>query len=145
MTSADEPKQLRRGKAFHKRVQADWERDAAGNVQPEHTIALLGKRNPVGRRRRGRLDIFVDDTEDYVVVVEIKATDWDRIKPRNITRNLGSHARQVWKYVERFHIGDGIDVCAGIIYPTAPKTAGLKARIEEYLNDRGMQVVWYDD
>jgi hypothetical protein len=42
------------------------------------------------------------------------------------------------------HIGDGIDVCAGIIYPTAPKTAGLKARIEEYLNDRGMQVVWYD-
>ena len=37
-------------------------------------------------------------------------------------------------------LGDGME-----IYPTAPRTAGLKARIEEYLNDYGLQVVWYYD
>lgn len=89
--------------------------------------------------------MFVDDTGDYVSVVEIKATDWDRIKPANITRNLGSHARQVWNYVEKYHIGDGIDVCAGVIYPTAPTVSGSKDRVEDYLYDRGIAVVWYDD
>ena len=80
-----EPEVLRRGKRFHKRVQDDWQQTAEGNIQREHTIDLLSGRSPNGRRRRGRLDIFVDETSDYVSVVEIKATDWDRIKPANIT------------------------------------------------------------
>ncbi|MCK5828462.1 hypothetical protein KAH43_08070 [Candidatus Bipolaricaulota bacterium] len=91
------------------------------------------------------MDVFVDDAGDFVVVVEIKATDWDRILPRNIQRNLGSHRRQVWKYIEKYTDGDRVDVCAGIIYPTTPKTPGLKERIETYLNEYGLQVVWYDD
>lgn len=77
-----------------------------------------------------------------VAVVEIKGTDWDRV--RHVRRLLGAHRRQVWKYVDPF-LEDGLQVSAGIIYPTAPKTEGLKAEVEDYLNDSGLQVVWYDD
>lgn len=48
-----EPKALSRGKAFHKRVQEDWKRDAEGDIRPEHTITLLGKTTKSGRQRRG--------------------------------------------------------------------------------------------
>ena len=90
------------------------------------------------------MDIFVDEASDFVSIVEIKATHWDRILPRNRQRNLASHRRQVWRYIEKYADVDHTDVCAGIIYPSAPTTPGLKERIEEYLNDYGLQAGWYD-
>lgn len=140
-----QPIQLRRGRAFEKRVQEDWELTAVGKVNTEETIPLLAGLTRTGRGKRGRMDIFVNDVGDYVVVVEIKATDWDRIIPKNIQRNLDSHRRQVWKYIDKYLDGDQVNVCAGIIYPTTPETPGLQDRIEEYLNSYGLQVVWYDD
>jgi hypothetical protein len=89
------------------------------------------------------LDLFVDEPGNYVSVVEIKATDWDRVK--NVVKLLGSHRRQAWKYIEKYLDVDHVEVCPGIIYPTAPSTPGLKDRVETYLNDHGLQVVWYDD
>ncbi len=141
----DEPEQLRRGKLFEKAVQKDWEETAGGQPWTEHTIPLLKGVTRTGRRRHGRMDIFVDELGDMVTVVEIKATDWDRVLPRNRQKNLASHRRQVWKYIEKYVDGEGMDVCAGIIYPTAPKTTGLKEQIEDYLNEYGLQVVWYYD
>ncbi len=35
------------------------------------------------------MDLFVDDLTDYVVIVEIKGTNWDRIKPQNVKKLLG--------------------------------------------------------
>lgn len=70
---ADEPESLRRGKAFHDKVQSDWEETAEGNVRRERTIPLIPKR--AKRIRRGRMDLFVDGFDDMVVVVEIKGTD----------------------------------------------------------------------
>jgi hypothetical protein len=140
-----QPAQLRRGRAFEKRVQSDWQQTAEGNPQSEVTIPLLSGLTRTGRGKRGRMDLFVNETGDFVVVVEIKATDWDRILPKNVQRNLSSHRRQVWRYIDKHLGGDRVDVCPGIIYPTAPTTAGLKERVEEYLNEYGLQVVWYDD
>ena len=137
-----EPACLRRGKRFHKRVQEDWRRTAEGEISIEKTIPLLPS-SVVGRRRRGRMDVFVGEDDGMVAVVEIKATDWDRVK--QVRKVLGSHERQVWKYVTKHLDGDGFTVCPGIIYPTAPSTPGLKEEIEEFLNDNGLQVVWYDD
>ena len=137
-----EPDLLRRGKRFHRRVQEDWERTAQGEIFVEKTIPLLQPK-AVGRRRRGRMDIFVGEDDGMVAVVEIKATDWDRV--RHVNRVLRSHERQVWKYVTKHLDGDGLTVCPGIIYPTAPSKPGLKEEIEEFLNAQGLQVVWYDD
>ncbi len=140
-----QPEQLRRGREFERTVQTDWGQTADGNPRIEHTIPLLAGLTRTGRPRRGRMDIFVDELGNMVTVVEIKATDWDRILPRNRQRNLASHRRQVWRYIEKYLDADQLDVCAGIIYPTASRTAGLKERIEDYLNDYGLQVVWYYD
>jgi hypothetical protein len=144
--SANEPDNLRRGKEFHREVQRDWMKSARdGKILPEKTIllGLLGCR----RADKGRIDILVDEIagneEEFVSVVEVKSTDWDRIKPGNITKNLGSHRRQIWRYIEKFIEVDKVDVCPGIIYPDSPKTPGLRERIETYLNDYGIQVVWY--
>jgi hypothetical protein len=141
-----EPEILRRGKDFHKRVQEDWKNTArGGQVNLEHTILLSLLRNKTKRRKSGRLDILVDEMSDFVSVVEIKATDWDKVKVKNRKKLLGSHRRQVYKYIEEYLDVIKIDVCPGIIYPTAPDTPGLKVMIEEYLNDYGLQAVWYDD
>ena len=140
-----QPAQLRRGRAFEKRVQEDWKRTAQGDPEIENRIPLLEGLTRKGRRKHGRMDIFLNDVGDLVVVVEIKATDWDRIPPKNALRNLGSHRRQVWKYIDKYLDGNEVDVCAGIIYPSAPKTPGLRKRVEEYHGSYGLQVVWYDD
>ncbi len=91
------------------------------------------------------MDIFVDDTGDDVSIIEIKATDWDNILPKNIMKNLGSHRSQIYKYIDKYLEGEGMNVCPGIIYPTAPQIPGLKDRIEKYLNDYGIAVAWYCD
>lgn len=97
------------------------------------------------RIRRGRMDIFIEPIDDFVTVVEIKATDWHAVKIQNRRKLLGSHRRQVWKYVEQYLDYDSVSVCAGIIYPSAPVTPGLKSEIETYLNDYFLQVVWFED
>jgi len=141
-----EPEQLKRGKEFQRVVQADWEDTAQGRINIECTIQLEQVRLKSGRRRKGRMDIFVDEIgDDQVAVVEIKATDWDRIKSGNVVKNLGSHRRQIYKYIEEYLDGHGLTVCPGLIYPTAPSTDGLKERIEEYLNSYGVAVAWYYD
>jgi len=140
-----EPKQLQKGKFFQHEVQDDWVKTAEGQINVECTIPLL---KPIGggkQHRRGRMDILVDDIGDQVAVAEIKATNWDRILPRNITKNLGSHRRQIYEYIEKYIDGEGKTVCPGLIYPTAPITPGLKERIERYLNDYGIAVAWYRD
>jgi len=73
----NEPSRLRRGKEFHKLIQDEWEREAQGDIISERHII-----KPNGRR--GRIDIFVndDDPESSVAIVEIKATDWDKIAPK---------------------------------------------------------------
>ncbi|MCB2211330.1 hypothetical protein KQI52_04385 [bacterium] len=92
------------------------------------------------------MDLFVDELADYVVIVEIKGTNWDQIKPKNVKKLLGAHRRQVWRYIDEFVDGEVFtSVCAGMIYPTAPDTPGLKEQIEEYLNEWALQVVWFDD
>ncbi len=66
---------LRRGQVyrFHKRVQDGWERTAnGGNIAKEHTIELSQISDTPSPRRRGRLDLFIDELGDYVSVVEIK-------------------------------------------------------------------------
>ena len=140
-----EPRQLRRGKVFQREVQDDWSETAAGRINIECTIPLLPVADGRKKLRRGRMDIFVDEMGEMVAVVEIKATNWDSIIPRNVTKNLGSHRRQIYNYIEKYLDGEGKTVCPDLIYPKAPKKPGLKERIEEYLNDYGIAVAWYRD
>lgn len=139
-----EPKLLKAGKEFHKKVQRDWELTAKdGKVYSEHTVLLVPNKST--HKKHGRLDIFVDNVGDFVSVIEIKSTDWDAVKPKNRKKLLGSHIRQVWHYIDRYIDLEKVDVCPGIIYKSPPSTPGLRKDIEEYLNERGLQVVWYEE
>ena len=113
-----------------------------GTVRSEHSIELA---KDARRVKSGRLDLFVEDLGDFVSVVEIKSTDWDRVKPANRRRLVASHRRQIWRYIETFLDRERVDVCAGVIYPKAPQTPGLRREIEDLLNDYELQVVWYNE
>jgi hypothetical protein len=140
-----EPEILRLGKEFHRRVQSDWERTAEGKIHCEHGIAFGVDVKRAAHLRRGRIDIFVDKISDFVTVVEIKSTDWEKVKTRNLRHLLSAHSRQVWKYVDKYVDDDGMSVCPGIIYPTAPKSIDLKKQVENFFSEKCIQIVWYDD
>ena len=126
-------KAIARGRRFEKRERPDWDRLDSGTARFEAPTVFDG--------RRGRIDIRVEESEDYVSIVELKATDWDRIRAHRRRPTALRHARQVWQYA-RVELASGIDVCAGIIYERAPRNSKARAVVEQILNERLIQVVW---
>jgi len=80
-----EPDRLRRGKAFHRKVQDDWKDTAEGKVWPEKPVT-----KPSGRP--GRIDVHVQADEELVAVVEIKNSDSDAMTPQAVRRNAKRYA-----------------------------------------------------
>jgi len=99
------------------------------------------------KQKRGRMDLFVfENSDDYVTIYEIKATDWDKIKEGNIKRNLYRHSKQLFNYIDKYMVVDEKDVCHGVIYPSSPKKEGLREKIEEWAMDLySFPVYWYNE
>jgi hypothetical protein len=136
-----EPEQFKRGKRFHRRVQVDWEGFIENAlVSPEHYVKLD---SPL-ITKSGRIDIFVNKIEDFVSVFELKSTDWDRIKLANRRKLLGAHKRQILRYVDKYLGIDKVNVVAAIVYPKEPVDKSIKEAVEQYLNEHGLQVMWYE-
>lgn len=134
-----EPVALKRGKRFHKLIQEEWLATAEGNPHPEHTVDQVDG-------RKGRVDIYIDEIGDnFVTVVEVKATDWDRIKIANVRRNVRRQVRQVWRYIESQLELRSISVCAGIIFPRLPRDPARTELVESLFEEEGIQVVWHDE
>ncbi len=141
-----EPARLRRGKVFHRLVQEEW-----GAVRRTRDIAFreFSIIKPDGRR--GRIDILIDEGEDWVAVVEIKASDWDAMKGENLRRNARRQIRQIWNYIESQLKPnddgsiDGRQVSPGIIFPKAPRKLGRRDAIEALFDEDGIQVVWHNE
>lgn len=137
-----EPERLRRGKAFHAKVQKDWLFNAEGSPKVERSVTTLGD-------RRGRIDVYVDDNEGLVALVEIKYTDWDRMSPTAVRRNVRRQIRQIWRYAESQLKGFGpdnkSDVCAGVVFPTRPSDSSRLEFIEGLFEEEGIAVVWEDE
>jgi hypothetical protein len=124
---------IRRGRRFEKREKCEWIGIENGRAHFEVFMKHRGK--------VGRIDIRIDELEDFVSVVEIKATDWNKILPHRIRPTALRHARQQWRYIEK-EVDDGIEVCPGLVYPQQPSDPERKNGIEEILNSRMIQVVW---
>ncbi len=144
---SNEPKQLVRGKVFHRLIQDEWEREAEGDIQRERHII-----KPNGRR--GRVDVFVndDDPKSTVAIVEVKGTDWDRMAGKHVRRNVRRQVRQIWGYIESQILdgryvdgGEGKDVCPGIIFPKRPRDKERMKLIEDMFEEEGIPVVWHDE
>ena len=133
-----EPTQLRQGKAFHKKIQADWLITAEGRILIEKAIT-----KPTGRK--GRIDIFVDDDGDKLVVVaEVKASDWDKMTEKAVSRNVRRQVKQIWDYIDS-QLAKEKEVSPGIIFPHHPKDKARMKQIEDMFEQEGIPVVWQDE
>lgn len=141
-----EPEQLRRGKIFQREVQADFQTNSKGGVLTIEQHVPFDDIKAI-KQKRGRMDIFVyEDTDDFVTIIEIKATDWDRIKEKNIKRNLYRHHKQLFNYIDKFMKVDKKDVCHAVIYPAPPIREGLRDYIEKCAMDMySFPVYWYSE
>jgi len=132
-----EPRQLFKGKEFHKKVQKEWHKDAEGDVKTEKSMIKPNL-------RKGRMDIFAKDDESLVAVAEIKNSDWDAMKRTAVRKNVMRQVNQVWNYIES-QLELGKDVSPGVIFPKRPKNPNHLNLIEDLFNERGIQVVWEDE
>ena len=141
-----EPVLLKNGKIFQKVVQSDYKVNSiGGDVGIEEHVSFDDL--PDIKKRNGRIDIIIHDvSDDYVMIIEIKATDWDKINQKNIKRNLYKHGKQLFNYIDKFVNVDNKNVGLGVIYPVPPKTEGLKEFIENIAMDMySFPVYWYSE
>lgn len=129
-------KRIRKGRKFEKWERSYWNSKLNSAAEFEASTDWQGK--------HGRVDIRLGlDKDGQVVIVEIKATDWDKIKEDRVRQNAMRHAHQIWRYIDA-HLNPS-DVVPAIVYPAPPKTPARKEQVEEILNERGIQVVWREE
>jgi Holliday junction resolvase-like predicted endonuclease len=127
---------LKRGRRFETWERAQWAAEDSEKIVTEASTQWKGK--------RGRIDLLLlNDEEDYAVVVELKATDWDKMAAYRVRPNALRHARQIWRYIEARL--EESSVIPALVYLSSPRTTGRKEEVEAILNEQGIQVVWRDD
>ena len=82
-----------RGRKFEDWERSQWNSGVNTAVEIEASTQWEGK--------RGRVDFRLKLAEDgHTVIVEIKATNWDRLKEHRVRPTTLRHARQIWRYIE---------------------------------------------
>src|SRR5580704_11315021 len=93
-----EPEVLRQGKVFHRTIQDEWLSDTFGAALSEMPVELRSK---LGDKRCGRIDVrMLDPDEPIAFVVEVKASNFDRMTDSAVRRNVGRNRLQVSRYGE---------------------------------------------
>ena len=85
-----------------------------------------------------------------LVIIEIKATDWDKIPQAGIMRNLRRHLRQLQAYldtaVEEMETGEWPGGIVGaLLYPAGPASGATRQAIEDIAGGEGIMVTWYEE
>ncbi len=136
--------QLAAGQAFHKAAQSAFLTGLAGaSGFRERPWRLLG-------RRRGRVDLAVEvEGEQMLVIIEIKATNWDKIPADRLMRNLRRHLRQLQGYldtaIEEMEAGQWTSVAGALLYPARPASTETTRIIESTAGAQAIMVTWYAD
>jgi hypothetical protein len=147
---ATEP--LRRGNAFHARVQTAFLAGLLGaEAAPERPVTL-------SLSRSGRVDLLVlpSGGEVAAVVIEIKRTDWDALAEHRVRPNLRSHIRQLQRYLDVYiddlrqdpgpsAPGQWDSVSGVLLYPRRPTDPVRSQLIEQIADREALMVVWFDE
>ena len=134
---AKEPKQLKRGKIYHKKLQKDWKHSSEGIVGLEKHIKKPN--NGIGR-----IDIHVEADNKLVAVVELKNSDWDKMAVEAVKINVKRYSKQVWGYIDS-QLDDKKDISPGIIFPEKPNIMKKLELIEKLFEEQFISVVWEDE
>ena len=122
-----------RGRKFEVCERAEWAHEAE---------KLDFEASTEWKDKSGRIDIKINEEDGSISIVELKATDWDRIKRSRIRTTALRHARQVWRYVNDAVLTESREVCAGVVYEREPSDEIVREEVEAALNERLLQVVW---
>jgi len=134
--SSEFHKRVSRGRKFEEWERSQWTGDVNSAAEFEASTQWKGK--------RGRVDIRLKLEDDgNIVIVEIKATDWDKLKEHRVRPTALRHARQLWRYIED-HLSP-MDVIPAIVYPSPPTRPGRKEQVQEIMDERLIQVVWREE
>lgn len=126
-------KRVSRGRRFEEWELSKWNKPEHKDIEIQAPLAWKGK--------RGRADLrLIDTKEGHTILVEIKASDWDKMAAHRVRPNALRHARQIWRYINA-ELADR-PVLPAIVYPCEPQSPSRRAEIESILHERFIQVVW---
>jgi len=129
-------RRMSKGRRFEEWEKSQWLEGVEETPEFETPANWKGK--------RGRVDVRIDIPENnQVVVVEIKASDWDKMKPYRIRPNALRHVNQVWRYIEA--CVSPREVIPALVYPSTPKTPGRKEEVEAILDEFSIAAIWRDE
>lgn len=136
---------LARGRAFHDNVQSAFLTDLTGATG----FRERGWRLTTGGRARVDLAVVTDDQEKMLIIIEIKGTDWDKIRADRVKRNVQRHIRQLLAYLDtaiaELEAGQWEGVAGALLYPSRPTSADCLACIEAAAAEQAIMVTWYDE
>ncbi len=143
------------------REYADGAADAVAEVEKRmSTVRRRLAAPPAGSgrtsraRTSGRSDIvlFGEDHESqkpFVVIVEVKNTDWDGRRDVNVRPLALRHARQLWRYLDALDdlvaAGDVAWLQGAVLYRRTPGARRRRDVIEAALEERAISTVWEEE
>jgi hypothetical protein len=136
---------LMAGQNVHRTVQRAFLTGLVGALGfPERQWRLI-----TGGRGRVDLAVEVDGSEQMLVIIEIKGTDWDKIPAARLMRNLRRHLRQLQGYldtaVEEMESGVWTGIVGSLLYPARPASKETQDTIEAIAGEQAIMVTWYED
>lgn len=130
---------IRRGRLFEQKERREWTPEKSG--RPSRTAfeaaSLFG-------HRRGRIDIRLE-WEDLIVLLELKSTDWNRLRPHRIRTTALRHIAQLYRYVDGELKKGNAGICHGIVYERRPRLAARRQQLAEIFDERCVQLVFRDE
>ncbi len=136
---------LAAGRAFHNRVQSAFLTGLTGATG----FKERGWRLAAGGRGRVDLAVVTDDREKMLIVIEIKGTDWDKIRADRVKRNVQRHIRQLLAYLDtairELEAGQWEGVAGALLYPSRPASPETLACIHATADEQAIMVTWYDE
>ena len=131
--------QIRRGRLFEQRERREWTPAKSGrpNRTAFEAVSLFD-------RRRGRIDIRLE-WEDLIVLLELKSTDWNRLKPHRIRPTALRHIAQLYRYVDGELENGNTGICHGIVYEHRPRLATRRQQLARIFSERCVQLVFRDE
>lgn len=129
-------KRIRAGRAFEKAERREWLPSKCGDPDDARFEAPT-----ILARKRGRIDVRLE-WRGLVVLIELKATNWNRMKTHRVRPNALRHIRQLYRYVDG-ELERGTDgICHGIVYARAPQQIARRKFLEALFREHFVQLVW---
>jgi hypothetical protein len=136
---------LATGRAFHGTVQSAFLTDLTGATG----FRERGWRLAAGGRGRVDLAVVTDDREKMLVIIEIKGTDWNKIRTGRVKPNVQRHIRQLLAYLDtaisELEAGQWEGVAGALLYPSRPASPETLACIQSAADEQAIMMTWYDE